>query len=251
MEISGYLSDPHDPKDLIFSNFKTAEPAGDSADLEPFCGPVSNQLRANSCVANATADSIELLNSIQGLSHQEVSRLQIYYNGRSVMYAINDDHIALKDEGVWIRAAFRAVANLGVCSESDWPYDLKNVNVRPPVSLMFKSLKNKITGYYRISNYKVSEFKRAISAMHPVVMGIPVNDGFKNYKSGILSPPEVGDKIYGYHAIMAMGFGPDFIKIRNSWGEGFGENGYARLDPAWVDVFAQDCWVPTRGEIIK
>jgi C1A family cysteine protease len=251
MEISGYLPDPHDSKDISFSSVKTEDQIEESVDLEPFCSPIDTQLRLNSCVANATADSIELINSVQGLSHSQVSRLQIYYNGRSIMYAMNDDHTSLKDEGMWIRAAFRAIANLGVCSEDEWPYDPKHVNTRPPVGLMFKSLKNKISGYYKITNYKVAEFKRAISAMHPVVMGIPVNDGFKNYKGGILSPPEVGDKIYGHHAIMAMGFGPDFIKIRNSWGPGFGEDGYAKLDPAWIEIFARDCWVPTRGEIIK
>jgi len=251
MEISGYLPDPHDSKDLDFSKFNAPAPSLDSVDLEPFCGPISNQLWLNSCVANATGDSIELLNNLQGFPHIQVSRLQIYYNGRSVMYAINDDHTALKDEGMWIRAAFQSISKLGVCSEVDWPYDPKHVNVRPPVGLMFKSLKNKITGYYRISNFKVAEFKRAISANHPVVMGIPVNDAFKNHKSGILGPPSLGDKFYGSHAVMAMGFGTDYIKIRNSWDLKWGEEGYGKLDPSWIEVFAQDCWVPTKGEIIK
>ncbi len=35
-----------------------------------------------------------------------------------------------------------------------------------------------------------------------------------------------GDGFYGYHAIAIVGYNEDGFIIRNSWGQGFGNNGY-------------------------
>lgn len=37
---------------------------------------------------------------------------------------------------------------------------------------------------------------------------------------------QAGDGFYGYHAISLVGFNNDGFIIRNSWGTGFGDNGY-------------------------
>lgn len=72
----------------------------------------------------------------------------------------------------------------------------------------------------------------------PVAVGIEsTNRVFRNYKSGILSPHHIRSRGGVVdHAVSVVGFGradkPPYEKywtIRNSWGEDWGENGYARV----------------------
>ena len=73
----------------------------------------------------------------------------------------------------------------------------------------------------------------------PVSVGIESrNPVFRNYKSGVLSPYHIqtGRGVVD-HAVTVVGFGEDetntyfpyYWTIRNSWGEDWGESGYARV----------------------
>lgn len=72
----------------------------------------------------------------------------------------------------------------------------------------------------------------------PVSVGIEsTNRVFRNYKSGILMPSHVQSRqAVVDHAVTVVGFGEaeeeprlKYWTIRNSWGEGWGEGGYARI----------------------
>lgn len=51
---------------------------------------------------------------------------------------------------------------------------------------------------------------------------------FQSYRSGILTnvPTTCGIN----HAVLATGFGSNYWKIKNSWGQGWGENGFIRVE---------------------
>lgn len=66
--------------------------------------------------------------------------------------------------------------------------------------------------------------KYAIVMNGPCFGALPVynyDDDFWNKKAG--------DKLMGYHAISIVGYDEDGFFIRNSWGEGFGNNGYTHI----------------------
>jgi cathepsin L len=48
------------------------------------------------------------------------------------------------------------------------------------------------------------------------------------YKGGIMTPEECGFKANN-HEVLACGYGPGYIKIKNSWGHNWGEEGFIRL----------------------
>ncbi|KAF0708530.1 hypothetical protein As57867_006214, partial [Aphanomyces stellatus] len=52
------------------------------------------------------------------------------------------------------------------------------------------------------------------------------NNVWKNYRGGVVSqcPGAQSD-----HAVIAVGYDGESFKIKNSWGAGWGENGYIRL----------------------
>lgn len=257
-EIGGLTRGPSDPKDLSFGVEllpKLHVGSGDT-DLIGAAGgrmtPVSDQLWLQSCVANASGDSIELLNALEGKPVVEVSRLKIYFDGRSVMSMDGVQNETSKDAGMYIRAAFHAMNVFGVCPESDWPYSPGKVNERPDMKAVWKGLKNRIHSYYRIQGDPLDEVLSALRARHPVVFGIPVTDSFYAAGDRPVDPPKANQVVNGLHAIMAVGCVGDMIRIRNSWGTNWGDSGYALLHPGWfTEGHAIDPWVATTGMVIK
>lgn len=256
--VGGFLESPVDSKDLIFGRDLAPRlrlGSGD-VDYEDLFSNVSNQGRTESCVGNASGDGMELMNALEGLPVREVSRLQIYFNARSIMTLDGIVNESTRDKGTYIRAAMKAMNVFGVCAEEDWPFDPLKINTRPTVAATFKALKNKIHSYYRMDSSGedlLADFQTSVRSRHSVVFGIPVTDAFLSASGGGSIPaPRPGEKPHGLHAVLAMGVIGGRIKIRNSWGTGWGGGGYALLDTEWfTGDHIHDPWVLTGGRLLK
>merc|ERR550539_1952933 len=62
----------------------------------------------------------------------------------------------------------------------------------------------------------------------PVTVTVAADNRFVNYNSGILTG--VSTQCNLNHAILATGFGSNFWKIKNSWGQRWGANGFAKFE---------------------
>lgn len=70
------------------------------------------------------------------------------------------------------------------------------------------------------------ELKFAILSNGPCFGALPVYNGTNSF----WKKRNPGDKLLGYHAIALVGYTEDNFIIRNSWGTGFGVNGYTSLN---------------------
>ena len=257
--VGGWLPSPPKPSDYDFTslllprlNLSTTD-----IDLSSFCSEISDQKKSNSCVANATADAYELCMALDGNQIEQISRLQIYFNGRSRMSLDGITNMATIDSGMYVRSAFEAINIMGVCPESMWPFDLSKINERPSIAATWYALKHKIAAYYAITEYpgqdQYDAIVKALQGRHPVVFGFGVNDTFLNWDgSDVIPAMAPGDKIMGMHGIMAVGVINGDIKIRNSWGSGWGDNGYAIMSKDWfINGYCYEPWVPTSGVNLK
>merc|ERR1711959_370987 len=68
-------------------------------------------------------------------------------------------------------------------------------------------------------------------------MGIyfAVENRFFSYRSGVYSCN--GDKIAGWHAVAAVGYGTSYFTFRNSWGASWGDNGYFKFKDSTCEMF--------------
>lgn len=246
-KFGGYRPDPHDDRDVPFSTFlsegRNAQASGTVVDWRSMCSPVENQRQVGSCVGNAVVGGLELLERVRHGTHVDLSRLFTYYNARA---AIQETE---KDDGSHIRDAMASLSALGVCEESAWPYDPAKVLIRPAWSAFRKAFAHKISKYYRITGKgqdRIDEIESALRACSPVAFGVNVYEQFRYYKSGPCAMP--GGKLLGSHAMLIVGFDSDrrVFFVRNSWGSGWGMNGYCEMPYDYLDAAnANDFWAMT------
>ncbi len=217
---------------------------GGVLDLRSWCSPVENQSYAGSCVGNGVVGALEFLQIRNGQKLVDLSRLFVYYNSR-LMTQDQD-----KDEGTYIRLAFGTLSSLGTCTEAKWPYDLTKLFIRPSWGSYREAYPNKIESYYSIAGTgqaRVDTIKRALRANHVVVFGMTVDQDYMNYTGGVVAMPRSARLNAGGHCQVIVGFDENkkcWI-VRNSWGAGWGENGYAFVPYVYLDVSdANDLWVP-------
>lgn len=225
----------------------------------------SQQYKAGSCAGNATADSVEVLNSIEGRPRVQLSRLFVYTMARNFMDLDHDGRSDINvDDGTYIRLCFEVLSKFGICrediskEEGGWPYEIdswtgkpKDLYTLPSLKAMRKATGHRIHSYYRIiatGDDRLDEILSALRANHPVVFGTPVNETFKNLRNeGPVGRPS--GAMAGGHAMIVIGYlaSKGFI-VKNSWGSSWGDHGRCIMLPeylAWEKT--NDLWVPTLG----
>ena len=212
-------------------------------DLRTQCPPVYDQGELGSCTANAIAGAFEYEMLQQQLKDFTPSRLMIYFNERA-MEGTTD-----QDSGAEIRDGIKSIATLGVCPESEWPYDISKFTVKPSDQCYTDARKDLLKQYQPVTQ-DLLHLKSCLAQGRPFVFGISVYDSMMSdavAQSGVVPMPDPGkDTLEGGHAIMCVGYDDarEVFIIRNSWGTGWGDAGYFYLPYAYVTDadLASDFW---------
>lgn len=214
-----------------------------TVDLRQWCSPIEDQGHVGSCGGNGAVGALELLQNRLYGSYTDLSRLFVYYNARLMT---GDQAV---DSGCYIHVAFETLKNIGTCTENSWPYDVNSVFMRPSWASYGEAYPNKVESYYRIGgkgSTRTDVIECAISSGYPVVFGMNVDQAYMDYTGGIV--PMYSGKNKGGHCQVIVGYDATkrlFI-VRNSWGTGWGEGGYALLPYDYLDAAdAADFCVPT------
>jgi hypothetical protein len=227
---------------LLLPKLTVATPTGDVS-LRQY-GIDMDQLSEGACAGNSTAESVEVLNNIAGYKAIPLSRQFIYNMARQETGDLANDN------GTYIRICFDVLSRFGVCDEYIFPYDPASVHLSPTLMAMRQALGHKISAAYRINDVGQARLDAVITALranHPVVFGTQVSNDYSNVSDATPQKPPTSN-IEGGHAQVIMGFiGGNFL-IKNSWGTGWGDGGYAYFDPSYITWDqTQDLWVPTLG----
>jgi len=260
-KVYGYLRDPKiiidysglaeswidkdkDVKELL----AVAKPqASGDIDLRSYCTD-SNQGSLSSCVGNATADSVEIINAIEGHPRVELSRLFVYAMARILNGNLN------QDGGTYIRSAFESLSKFGICEEDIWPYVSRKVYTSPSLIAQQRARGHRIHSYYRIKSNGTTRVNEAIAALRakkPVVFGTMLDRTFYDIRN--MDPVGIPKGSFiGGHAMILVGYSNGNFIAKNSWGTGWGSRGYWTMTPdyfAWNNTW--DIWVPTLGSEFK
>lgn len=241
----GWHKDDRDERDHAFvPEAAAAAPLPENVDLSnsPFQAPIADQRPLSSCSAHAIGAMFAFVNEKEKRRPLVPSRLFIYYNERKIENAVD------KDGGAKIRNGMKAVAKMGVCDESEWPYDAAKFSQPPPASCYTSALEHRAIEYLRIRGER-RDLQSCLAAGYPFVFGMSIYSNFATpdvAKSGTVAMPGPADTLLGGHAVMAAGY-DDAAKtflVRNSFGEGWGRKGYFTLPYAFMESrhLTNDFW---------
>ena len=252
----GWRRDAPDPRDQMYSvSLARLQALPASVDLTP-AFPVYNQGRIGSCTANALAAAIEFDRLKAGQTPEFTpSRLFIYFNERMI-----EGDVPL-DGGAQIRDGVKCLQQQGVCTENSWPYDDTPAPyeggpfpvgsrpvTNPPQACYDEAAEYTITSYQRLSQ-TLSQLQGCLASGYPFVFGFSVFDSWYNSPNPTttIPLPSGGDKVIGGHAVLCVGYNNEaqLFKIRNSWGDQVGDNGYFYMPYSYLTSpnLASDFWV--------
>ncbi|HEX4137918.1 MAG TPA: C1 family peptidase [Bryobacteraceae bacterium] len=212
-------------------------------DLRSGCPPIYDQGQIGSCTANAISAAVQFEQKKQALHVFMPSRLFVYYNERSMEKTVNSD------AGAQIRDGVKSLANLGVCPETEWPYDVNKFADKPTPTCYTAAKKCEAVGYQRLDSTNLNQLKGCIATGFPFVFGFTVYDAFESQevaKTGVLNLPGPKEKVQGGHAVLAVGYDDSTQRftVRNSWGKDWGTRGYFTIPYSYLTStnLADDFW---------
>jgi C1A family cysteine protease len=239
----GWVRDLPDARDHIYSAPRpTAAALPPSVDLTSGFGGVYDQGQLGSCTGNALAGAFEFDLRKQKLPDFVPSRLFIYYNERRIEGTIHSD------SGAQIRDGVKTLVRQGVCPEPEWPYDIEKFADKPPKACYTDGLTHQATSYERVPQ-TLEELKGCLAEGYPFVFGFTVYQSFESpevAKTGVVPMPSSKESVLGGHAVVAVGYddASERFRVRNSWGTGWGQDGYFTMPYAYLTDtgLAADFW---------
>jgi C1A family cysteine protease len=182
---------------------------------------IRDQGQCGSCWAFATTSNAE---SVWAISTGNLLDLSEEY---LVNCASGVGYFNLGCNGGTPDSAFKYMINNGQCTEASYPYTATDGSCQKCTSAGVK-----FTGCSDVTPKDQLALKAAV-AKQPVVIAIEADTRyFQSYSSGILTDAtKCGTTLD--HAVEIVGYGTengiDYWKVRNSWGNSWGESGYIRI----------------------
>lgn len=230
-----------------------------AADLRAGFLPVRDQGSLNACTSFAAVSLFEHGMIRAGRRPHVGSPLFLYAVQRELLQERGD-------AGSHLRTSMEALALAGVCPEKYWPYAPERLDASPPSFCYAVADNFEALTYYRLDHAGLHprELLRVLK-LH-LARGLPVMFGCRLFPGlsaaadhGTIPEPLPGEPIALEHAFVAAGFddeqitcdqsgrvrtGRGAVRVRSSWGPGWGDGGYAWLPYGYVlRGLTRDFWV--------
>ncbi len=255
----GWHPNPGDSRDFGFEKLGVggSTVVSEPIQLTRWLSPVRDQNGFNSCVGEAPAAAIEIVERQAGLSSQPVSSAAIYGIARHLHTDVDEK---LRDTGTYPRLAAKAVKAFGVVPASEWPRDKRHIGKRVPFRIAAKAHGRRGASYVFLQSTHdalLDEIVRCLRAGYPVAYGSRVTKAYtKDDGPIVVGRPNSDEPIAGGHYQLIVGVrmrnGRFEFRVLNSWGTDWRDGGFVWIDQDYITWFgARDFMVLYGWEAVR
>lgn len=226
-----------------------------SIDMKKLMPPICDQLQLGSCSANSSTSYDVFLHS----NKTDLSRLFEYYMVREIEGTVAEDNGATNRDNV------KSIKKSGICEESLMPYDISKFTIPPTQEAIINAKGYTISSYVALNN--LSNIKQALAMLKPVIIGMDVFESFEGNEiaqTGKMSMPSITEQNLGGHSVLVVGYvdaakvslitlicnfifhkftSKGYLIVRNSWGTGWGDQGYFYMPYEYLTKYTFDYWI--------
>lgn len=204
------IPSPIDTRDWIAETIHPKFVLDTSLDLKKDLQPIRDQGNQGSCAAQSGA-CVKEWQEKKDINFNEYMSPQFIYNLRE----------NFPSSGMYLRDLMQILQKHGSVPERDFTYGGSNRLVKPSDKLLKKAKDYIVENYAQIKS--MQGLKTALVQNGPCVIAVPVY----HFGEDMWKPKEGFTEIQGGHALSIVGYNTKGFILRNSWGEDWGNSGYA------------------------
>jgi len=212
-------------------DYEAKEKHWQSVDLRPLFTGIKDQGQLGTCSVFSIVSVYEYILKKTKREH-DLSERFVYYN-------VLKDSGKMEDTGSSLYGVVESITKYGVCAEKLCIYDVEKYHIVPSKEAYEDAVSHriKVAKNVRISHKDITS---ALSEGYPVTISLKIFNSFGNQSKGFVYRPtdeEIAGNKYGNHAMVICGYSEEdkVYIVRNSWGKGFGDNGYCYIPFSYIE----------------
>ena len=212
-----------------------------SVDLREDWWSVGDQGRTGSCVGWASAEGVVRFHMVKAERLSKVTMLSpryVWMASKETDEATQRPETFVEQGGTSLKAAMDVCRKYGVVTGTLLPFQIETLMYAGPENAFYaEAAKRRISAYFNLKR-NLGHWKTWLATQGPVLAGLSVDRAWDEATAtrGVLDEfdPET---VRGGHAVAVVGYTASgrFI-LRNSWGTGWGDRGFAYASPEYVEA---------------
>jgi C1A family cysteine protease len=200
---------------------------------------IGNQLNTGSCVGWATADGVMRYLLVTANKLPKTGRPSprfVWMGSKETDQFTTRPQTFVEEAGTSLKAAMDIVRKYGVVEDAAVPFQIGALMYTGDENSLYAAASMlRVASYYNLGK-DLQKWKTWLASRGPILAGLNVDDTWMNVASNGNLVTFKPATVQGGHAVCIVGYDAKRFIIRNSWGTGWGDKGFAYASPAYLNA---------------